>query len=263
MGLFDDSLPDFTTTTGTDTTTASSTCASAITTPPFSFDDHLWTEEDNNTLGGPQGDDFDWTALGLDCFGTQLLQPGLVDTGLESQQQQQQQNQQDLDLLFGVSSSGNDMAVSALDNQPMTLESVGDHLFTNFSTSPQPHSHHSHSNPSPAIHTPAIHHDNSASTSPSHSSHSEHNSSSSGTKTKRGAANISGEEEEEDEETSVKRQRNTQAARRYRQRRLDRLADLEKKLADMTSERDDLRVKLARREAEVGALREVLTSSKK
>jgi len=52
------------------------------------------------------------------------------------------------------------------------------------------------------------------------------------------------------------------AARRYRQRRLDRLAELEKKLEEMTSERDDLRVKLARREAECGALREVLGSKK-
>jgi len=52
------------------------------------------------------------------------------------------------------------------------------------------------------------------------------------------------------------------AARRYRQRRLDRLADLERQLAEVTSERDDLRVKLARREAEVGALREVLSARK-
>lgn len=40
------------------------------------------------------------------------------------------------------------------------------------------------------------------------------------------------------------------------------MAELEKKLADMTEERDDLRVKLARREAEVGALREVLSAKK-
>lgn len=52
------------------------------------------------------------------------------------------------------------------------------------------------------------------------------------------------------------------AARRYRQRRLDRLADLERRLAEVSSERDDLRVKLARREAEVGALREVLAAKK-
>ncbi|KAI9898033.1 hypothetical protein N3K66_006393 [Trichothecium roseum] len=63
---------------------------------------------------------------------------------------------------------------------------------------------------------------------------------------------------EEDAET--KRKRNTMAARRYRQRKLDRVAELEKQLAEMTSERDDLKVKLARREAEVGALREVINA---
>lgn len=52
------------------------------------------------------------------------------------------------------------------------------------------------------------------------------------------------------------------AARRYRQRRLDRLAELEKQLAEVTADRDDLKVKLARREAEVGALREVLAARK-
>lgn len=63
---------------------------------------------------------------------------------------------------------------------------------------------------------------------------------------------------EDDAET--KRKRNTMAARRYRQRKLDRVAELEKQLAEMTSERDDLKVKLARREAEVGALREVINA---
>jgi hypothetical protein len=66
----------------------------------------------------------------------------------------------------------------------------------------------------------------------------------------------------EAEDTAAKRQRNTMAARRYRQRRLDRLAELEQKLAEMTADRDDLKVKLARREAEVGALREVLAARK-
>ncbi|KAF4120909.1 bZIP transcription factor [Geosmithia morbida] len=59
-----------------------------------------------------------------------------------------------------------------------------------------------------------------------------------------------------------KRHRNTMAARRYRQRRVDRLADLERRLEEMTSERDDMRVRLARREAEVGALRDVLSAKK-
>ncbi|KAH6886395.1 hypothetical protein B0T10DRAFT_608060 [Thelonectria olida] len=60
----------------------------------------------------------------------------------------------------------------------------------------------------------------------------------------------------------LKRQRNTLAARKYRQKRLDRIAELEQALADMTGDRDDLRLKLARREAEADALREMLRSKK-
>ena len=64
--------------------------------------------------------------------------------------------------------------------------------------------------------------------------------------------------EETVSEQVVKRQRNTMAARKYRQKRLDQVADLEKALGDVTDERDELRLKLARREAEVDALREML-----
>jgi hypothetical protein len=56
-----------------------------------------------------------------------------------------------------------------------------------------------------------------------------------------------------------KRQRNKLAARKCRQKRLDRIAELEEALASMTQDRDGLRLKLARKEAEVDALREVLT----
>lgn len=56
----------------------------------------------------------------------------------------------------------------------------------------------------------------------------------------------------------IKRQRNTMAARKYRQKRLDRISDLERALCEMTGERDDLKLQLARREAEVEALREML-----
>ncbi|TFB02920.1 hypothetical protein CCMA1212_005290 [Trichoderma ghanense] len=59
-------------------------------------------------------------------------------------------------------------------------------------------------------------------------------------------------------QAAIKRQRNTMAARKYRQKRLDRIADLERALSDMAGERDELKLKLARREAEVEALREVL-----
>lgn len=52
-----------------------------------------------------------------------------------------------------------------------------------------------------------------------------------------------------------KRQRNTEAARRYRQRKLDRVSELEEALAEMTRERDELKLKLARSEAEADVLR--------
>ncbi|KAK5993074.1 hypothetical protein PT974_06502 [Cladobotryum mycophilum] len=66
------------------------------------------------------------------------------------------------------------------------------------------------------------------------------------------------EPQSDEAQAAIKRQRNTMAARKYRQKRLDRISDLERALADMTSERDELRLKLARREAEVDALREML-----
>nr|OQO16141.1 hypothetical protein B0A51_14051 [Rachicladosporium sp. CCFEE 5018] len=56
-----------------------------------------------------------------------------------------------------------------------------------------------------------------------------------------------------------KRERNTEAARRYRQRRQDRLEELEELLADMTKERDEGRIKLARAEAEVDVLRRLVS----
>lgn len=54
-----------------------------------------------------------------------------------------------------------------------------------------------------------------------------------------------------------KRQRNTEAARRYRQRKVDRVTDLEEALQAMTKERDELRLKLARAEAEANVLRAI------
>ena len=58
---------------------------------------------------------------------------------------------------------------------------------------------------------------------------------------------------------ALKRQRNTLAARKYRQKRLDRISELEEALAAMTSERDDMRLQLARREAEMDILREMMS----
>lgn len=56
-----------------------------------------------------------------------------------------------------------------------------------------------------------------------------------------------------------KRQRNTEAARRYRQRKDDKVTELEAALKAMTQERDELNLKLARAEAEVGVLRSMIT----
>ncbi|KAM0217397.1 hypothetical protein ACHAQD_007370 [Fusarium lateritium] len=64
--------------------------------------------------------------------------------------------------------------------------------------------------------------------------------------------------EDEDSNVALKRQRNTLAARKYRQKRLDRITELEDALAAMKDERDDMRLQLARREAEADALREML-----
>jgi hypothetical protein len=60
--------------------------------------------------------------------------------------------------------------------------------------------------------------------------------------------------QDHDERTN-KRQKNTEAARRYRQRKVDRVTELEEALAAMTKERDDLKLKLARSEAEADVLR--------
>jgi hypothetical protein len=60
---------------------------------------------------------------------------------------------------------------------------------------------------------------------------------------------------DEDDEVALKRHRNTLAARKYRQKRLDRIKELEDALADVTRERDDLRIRLARQEAETEALK--------
>lgn len=63
-----------------------------------------------------------------------------------------------------------------------------------------------------------------------------------------------------DEPTDVvlRRQRNTLAARKYRQKRIDRISDLEEEVDKLKGERDELRIKLARQEAETMALREML-----
>lgn len=66
----------------------------------------------------------------------------------------------------------------------------------------------------------------------------------------------------DDPDVVLKRQRNTIAARKYRQKRLDRIKELEDALEAMTRERDDLRLKLARQEAETAALKEMMQMGK-
>lgn len=62
-------------------------------------------------------------------------------------------------------------------------------------------------------------------------------------------------------EVALKRQRNNIAARKYRQKRIDRISELEAEVEDVKQERDDLRIRLARQEAETAALREILKMS--
>ena len=56
-------------------------------------------------------------------------------------------------------------------------------------------------------------------------------------------------------ERITKRHRNTEAARRYRQRNVDRVTELEQALEAMTKDRDELRLKLARSEAQADVLK--------
>ena|ERR1700712_3772820 len=55
-----------------------------------------------------------------------------------------------------------------------------------------------------------------------------------------------------------KRHRNNIAARKYRQKRVDRIEELEAALSSVTKERDDLRIKAARSETEIRLLKDML-----
>ncbi|KAL2269280.1 hypothetical protein VTJ83DRAFT_1464 [Remersonia thermophila] len=66
------------------------------------------------------------------------------------------------------------------------------------------------------------------------------------------------EEEDVDPEVLDRRYRNNLAAKRYRQKKIDRIQELEAEVQRVTEERDDLRIRLARQEAEVAALRAIL-----
>jgi hypothetical protein len=59
-----------------------------------------------------------------------------------------------------------------------------------------------------------------------------------------------------------KRKANTLAARRYRQKRVDQVTGLEAELKEVKAERDDMKVRCAKLEGEVEALRALLRSQK-
>jgi hypothetical protein len=57
---------------------------------------------------------------------------------------------------------------------------------------------------------------------------------------------------------ALKRRRNNVAARKYRQKKIDRINELELELEGVKKERDEFRIRLARQEAETAALRTML-----
>lgn len=63
----------------------------------------------------------------------------------------------------------------------------------------------------------------------------------------------------ENETHADRRRRNNAAAAKYRQKKVDRITDLEKALDEASSERDLLKVQLAKRDAEVDLLRRLLS----
>lgn len=66
-----------------------------------------------------------------------------------------------------------------------------------------------------------------------------------------------------EEAAADKRRRNTLAARRFRQKQQDRVAQLEQALKEVTKERDELKMQVARWEGETVALRAMLAERSK
>ncbi|CAK1355316.1 unnamed protein product [Cercospora beticola] len=75
------------------------------------------------------------------------------------------------------------------------------------------------------------------------------------------SSSISDQSQSEPSYKVQKRKRNTEAARRYRQRKEDKVAQLEEALKAMTDERDQLSLMLARAEAETNLLRSMFKTS--
>ena len=78
------------------------------------------------------------------------------------------------------------------------------------------------------------------------------------TKPKRGRPPSTRSESPTEYDVLVKRQRNNVAAKKYRQKKIDRIQELEEEVDEVRKERDELRIRLARQEAETKALREML-----
>ncbi|RAH43441.1 bZIP transcription factor [Aspergillus brunneoviolaceus CBS 621.78] len=72
-----------------------------------------------------------------------------------------------------------------------------------------------------------------------------------------GSDNLSSQDSEE-ERIQEKRRRNKMASRRLRQRQVEHVTDLESRLGRVTRERDDLRLQLAKCQAEVTVLRKLV-----
>ncbi|KAL0257064.1 hypothetical protein SLS55_007874 [Diplodia seriata] len=83
-------------------------------------------------------------------------------------------------------------------------------------------------------------------------------SSSAGGKRKRPASG----DEPADESLADKRRRNNLAAAKYRQKKVDRITELEDEVKEVSKERDELKLQLARRDAELELLRKLMLDRK-
>ncbi|KAL1638948.1 hypothetical protein SLS58_008406 [Diplodia intermedia] len=83
-------------------------------------------------------------------------------------------------------------------------------------------------------------------------------SSSAGGKRKRPASG----DEPADESLADKRRRNNLAAAKYRQKKVDRITELEDEVKEVSKERDELKLQLARRDAELELLRKLMMDRK-
>ncbi|KAL1620678.1 hypothetical protein SLS54_006034 [Diplodia seriata] len=175
---------------------------------------------------------------------------------------------QDDPLLFALDGANNgsiysDESPDNLFSQPnmynesflaATLNPTSD-SFNSFATSTQPSSKAPSSRPSPYSAAESTFSNDAparASSSPSGVS------SSAGGKRKRPASG----DEPADESLADKRRRNNLAAAKYRQKKVDRITELEDEVKEVSKERDELKLQLARRDAELELLRKLMLDRK-